>query len=80
MVRGTDRRSHITKELNGYGGTLFVVLYTCIMHYFYELEDCNLLDVEDDYDLFALHYTFIPRINNQLSQFVSIWNMQLTGC
>ncbi len=42
---------------------------------FYELEDCNLLNVKDDYDLFALHYMFIPRINNQLSQFVSVWNM-----
>ena len=38
------------------------------------MEDSGLLDVDTDEDLFALHFVFLPRINNQLTQFVNAWN------
>ena len=41
---------------------------------FYDMEDYGLLDADCEEDLFALHYVFLPRINNQLVQFVSAWN------
>ena len=36
---------------------------------FYTLEDERLLDPSDDIDLFALHYIYLPRINQQLKTF-----------
>ena len=41
---------------------------------FYEMEDCGLLDIDSEEDLFALQFVFIPRINSQLTQFVNAWN------
>jgi len=34
----------------------------------------DLLDANDDQDLFCLPYTYLPRINNQLKEFASAWN------
>ena len=81
ITRGTDRQNHITGSSihNQRIERLWRDTFRCVGHLyyaiFYELEDSGLLDVEDDYDLFALHYTFLPRINNQLNQFASAWNM-----
>ena len=36
---------------------------------FYALEDNGLLSPTDDVDLFALHYVFLPRINEHLEVF-----------
>ena len=36
---------------------------------FYQLEDDELLNSENNNDLFALHFVFIPRINHQLELF-----------
>ena len=41
---------------------------------FSELENNNILDPLNDTDLFCLHYTFIPRINQTLKHFVDSWN------
>jgi hypothetical protein len=38
-------------------------------HLFYALEDEGILDPVDEVDLFALHYVFLPRINQQLESF-----------
>jgi len=38
------------------------------------MEDCGLLNVDNERDLFSLHYVFLPRINSQLTQFQSAWN------
>lgn len=36
---------------------------------FYSLEDAGLLDVSNDAHIFALHYTYLPRIQRQLDIF-----------
>ena len=41
---------------------------------FSELANNNILDPLNDTDLFCLHYTFIPRINQTLKHFVDSWN------
>lgn len=38
------------------------------------MEDLGILNPISDADLFALHYVFIPRINNHLHQFKAAWN------
>lgn len=35
------------------------------------MEDCGILDPSNEMHLFALDYVFLPRLNKQLSQFVS---------
>lgn len=81
LMRGTERQSHITGSSvhNQRIERLWRDTFRCVGHLyyglFYELEDCGLLDVDDDHDLFALHYVFIPRINSQLTQFAGAWNM-----
>lgn len=40
-----------------------------LYHMFYSMEDEGLLDPVDEVDLFALHFVFIPRINQQLEAF-----------
>ena len=42
---------------------------------FYILEDNNILDVNDNVYLSALHYVYIPRISNTLSSFREAWNL-----
>ena len=41
---------------------------------FYFLESRHLLDPDDEIDIFALHYIYIPRINRAIDQFVLQWN------
>lgn len=41
---------------------------------FYELERDGALNVDNDADLFALHYVFVPRINESLGAFQAAWN------
>ena len=38
------------------------------------MEDLGILNPVTEADLFALHYVFIPRINNHLHQFKEAWN------
>ena len=48
------------------------VFSTCLSSFyytFYSLEDNQLLCPSNDIDLFALHYVFLPRINNHLEVF-----------
>lgn len=80
MVRGANRQSHITGSSvhNQRIERLWRHTYRCVGHLFYglfyEMEDCGILNVNEDEDLFALHYVFLPRINNLLKQFSSSWN------
>ena len=41
---------------------------------FYDLERACALNADNDADLFALHYVFLPRINSSLARFKSAWN------
>ncbi|KAK0138682.1 hypothetical protein N1851_024773 [Merluccius polli] len=41
---------------------------------FYELESLEALNVDNDTDLFSLHYVYIPRINRTLDEFKSAFN------
>lgn len=40
---------------------------------FHHLEDCGVLEINNELHLFALHYVFVPRINEELSEFVNGW-------
>lgn len=49
----------------------------CLVFYynlFYHMEAINVLDVDDDFHLFALQYIYIPRINASLNHFQAAWN------
>ena len=79
-VRGTGRKSHITGSSvhNQRIERLWRDTFRCVgqLYYalFYDMEDSGLLDADCDEDLYALHFVFLPRINNQLTQFVNAWN------
>ena len=47
-----------------------------IMYYniFYHMEEIGILDIEDEMNIFCLHYIFHSRINNSLDQFRESWN------
>ena len=40
---------------------------------FYYMEEINILDPDDDIDIFCLHYVYIPRINRQLQMWKEAW-------
>ncbi len=58
------------KEWNVFGETHFAVFVVL----FYEMEDADILNPDNEEDLYILHYIFIPRINVQLIQFLHAWN------
>lgn len=41
---------------------------------FYELESMNVLDLDNEKDIFSLHYVYIPRINRTLDEFRAAFN------
>ena len=41
---------------------------------FWHMEEEHLLDIENEVHIFALHYVFLPRINNALNHFAEAWN------
>lgn len=58
------------------------VFNACTMlyyHLFYHMEDIGILDIDNEIQLFSLHYIFLPRIKNSLQQFVSMWNNHPLG-
>ena len=65
--RGMERRSIITGP-STHNERLWRDLHRCAtrLYYclFYHLESYNLLDATNDMHLFALHYVYLPRINN----------------
>eukprot|EP00112_Aurelia_sp_Birch-Aquarium-sp1_P007140 Seg1779.4 transcript_id=Seg1779.4/GoldUCD/mRNA.D3Y31 product="hypothetical protein" protein_id=Seg1779.4/GoldUCD/D3Y31 len=42
---------------------------------FYRLELCNLLDPCSDFQLFCLHYVYLPRINRHLKLWADAWDL-----
>lgn len=46
-------------------------LFYCI---FYALEESGVLDLNNNIDLFVLHYVYLPRINHALQEFAAAFN------
>jgi len=61
-----SKRTAIT-DLSGVVTSHFIELFSY-------MERQLLLDPENEVHLFALHYVFIPRINNALTLFTDQWN------
>lgn len=43
-------------------------------HLFQNMEQCDILDIDDEVDMFCLIYVFVPRINRCLQLFQEAWN------
>ena len=73
--RGPDRGSFIAgrsvhnQRIERLWRDVFTLCTGHMYHMFYCLEDEGLLDPVDELDLFALHFVFLPRINQQLEGF-----------
>ena len=54
---------------------LWCDLFTCVTSLLlYFLESVDALDSHCEIDLYALHYVYVPRINQQIETFQNAWN------
>lgn len=44
------------------------------------MEENQLLDPDDETDIYALHYIYLPRLNITIDQFVMQWNNHPLSC
>ena len=49
----------------------YVILYYSLFHH---MEETSILHADSDVHIFCLHYVYLPRVNNSLSQFRNAWN------
>ena len=79
-ARGEGRGSFIAvplrqiRELKDSGGTSSGVCVIFFYFVFYAMENTGLLNVDNATDIFALHLTFLPRINLALDEYMDAFN------
>ena len=62
-----QRIERLWHDVHNYVSTLY-------KNVFYYLESIEMLDPNNEIDLYALHYVFLPRLNKSLDTFVMQWN------